>query len=103
MTELHAHKLVAETAENMAHELYDVMMQDNEWYSVWKKCHPGLSVKGLETAFVRRNLTQLIPKARAILAAMLTGPYDDDMKDKIHEALLLDWTLIKGRGHGREH
>ena len=87
----------------MAHELYDVMMQDNEWYSVWKKCQPGMSVKGLETAFVRRNLAQLIPKARAILAAMLAGPYDDGMKDKIHEALLLDWTLIKGRGHGREH
>lgn len=96
---VHAHPLVAETAVAMCHELYDVMMSDNLWYDLWKKKHPGLSPKGLENAFVKKNVNQILPQARATLAGMLAQPIDEGLKERIHEALCLDKTLVKGRAN----
>lgn len=96
----HAHKLVVETANEMAHELYDTMMQDDKWYTHWKTQYPGVSAKGLEYRFVQRNLPRLIEGARVVLAGMLAGPAPQVLKDQIYEALVLDATLKRGRQAG---
>lgn len=93
----HAHRLVHETAVAMAHELYDTMMQDNAWYRIWKQSNPGLDKKALELRFVEKNLSRLLPQARATLAGMLRTTQDENMKEEIYEALVLDATLIRGR------
>lgn len=98
---LHAHKLVVETAFAMGCELYDAVMQDNEWYRIWKaeKRNVGLSPKALEMKFVSKVLPKLIPQARATLASMLRTTQDEKTRETIYEALLLDNTLIRGRTH----
>jgi hypothetical protein len=91
--------MVRDTAEAMAHELYDHMMHDNKWFKAWKRQNPGLGAKALEERFVARNLSTLLPQARATLAGMLASSLDPDMKEKIYEALTLDATLIRGRAN----
>lgn len=94
----HCHKLVAETAREMCHQLYDTMMQDNEWYKLWKQRWPKLNAKQLEGKFVAKNLTKMLPQARAALSAMLSNSsYDEKTKETIYEALLLDQELMLGR------
>lgn len=95
----HAHKLVHETAVAMAHELYDTMMQDDIWYGIWKQRNPGANKKKLEEVFVAKNLSGLLPQARATLAGMLRTTADETLRDQIYDALVLDATLLKGRGH----
>ena len=99
----HAHFMVKETAEAMAHELYDHMMQDNAWYSAWKMQNPETTAGELETRFVARNLSALLPQARATLAGMLNpamgADLTEDQKERILEALTLDATLIRGRAN----
>lgn len=94
----HAHWLVRNTAVQMAHELYDHLMQDNEWYAAWKKQNPNSFPKELEERFVAKNLTTLLPQARATLAGMLRTTADERLKEEIYQALILDATLVKGRG-----
>lgn len=93
----HCHKLVAETAQAMAHELYDTMMQDNVWYDCWKEKNPGATGKAMEARFVNANWGKLVENARATLAQMLAGGLDESLKEEIMEALCLDHTLIRGR------
>lgn len=97
----HAHKLVRETAVAMAHELYDTMMQDNQWYTTWKSANPDLveRPRQLEARFVAKNLARLLPQARATLAKMLTQTSDAALRDSIYEALCLDSSLLRGRSH----
>lgn len=89
--------MVRDTAVAMAHELYDTMMQDDQWYKYWKFQHPDYTSKQLEEAFVERNLATILPQARAVLAKMLRTSTDDRVKEEIYEALTLDATLIRGR------
>lgn len=94
----HVHWMVRDTAVAMAHELYDTMMLDNSWYKHWKDTHsPHYTAKRLEEAFVNKNLAQLIPQARAVLAKMLRDSSDPKVQESIYEALTLDATLIRGR------
>lgn len=95
---IHAHKLVAETAKAMAHELYDTLMQDDLLFTTWKKQNPGLGPKGLENAFVKRNVDKCVEVARATLAVMLRNPATDEaVKETIYAALCLDQQLVRGR------
>ena len=94
---VHAHKLIAETARVMAHELYDQLMLDNDHWQVWKDRYPDKSAKQLEEHFVYLTVPGLLGQARAALGAMLATPIDDALKDTILEALILDNTLGKGR------
>jgi hypothetical protein len=93
----HCHKLVAQVAHDMAGAAYDELMKDNGWYERWKAQHPGASARDLETAFIDKLWASMIPEARATLAQMLNGPYSPEMKAGIHEALVLDNSLIRGR------
>ena len=95
----HVHKLIAETAQAMCHEVYDALMQKDEWYSMWKRSHPNLRGAALEAAFVKRNWSKYVDPARATLAGMLGTGLDTGQKESIMEALLLDNTLLRGRGN----
>lgn len=96
---VHAHKLVAETAEGMAHELYDTLMGDNAWYDAWKrKNYDTRSPKALEHRFIAAHLGKLVPQARAVLAGMLRTNIDEGSKQDILDALCADNELVMGRG-----
>jgi hypothetical protein len=81
----------------MAHNVYDELMKRNDWYAAHKRVHPNLSSKALEKIWVKKNQHKFIAAARHTLAGMLALPYDSDLKDQIHEALVLDATLRAGR------
>lgn len=87
------HKMIAETAKQMAFELYDTLMQDNNWYALWKGQNPRLSPESLAKRFVARNWGQLVPSARATLVEMLRRPLDEALKEEISQALILDNSL----------
>jgi hypothetical protein len=95
---VHAHWRVAQLATEMAHEIYAELMRRNDWYDSWKKSHPNVSsTKRLEEIWVKRHQHKFIEGARHTLAGMLAMPYDSDLKDAVHEALVLDATLSRGR------
>lgn len=96
----HAHKVVAEAANGLCNEVYDLLMLNNEIRAEWKRQHPGASEKGLRIAFLKRFVDLSIAPARATLAGMLAQPYDETLKESILEALVLDNTLKKGRADG---
>ena len=96
--QLHAHKMVVALALEMTMTTYENIMSNNDVREAWKARHPGKGEKGLQAAFAKTYLFQHIDPARSTLAGMLALPYDDDCKRQIHEALVLDNTLIRGRG-----
>jgi len=96
----HVHWQVKDVAVALAHEVYELAMSNNQFRADFKELwgREGVATeKELIAKFVEINWPRLIPQARATLAEMLRGPYDDDMKEKIMEALSLDSTLIRGR------
>ena len=99
---LHAHKMVVALALEMTMTSYENIMANNSVREEWKRRHPGKGEKGLQSAFAKKYLFQHVEPARAVLAGMLAQPYDDDCKAMIHEALVLDATLRRGRGRAGE-
>lgn len=93
---IYCHEMVAETAREFANELYDTVMSNNEVRSKWKESRPGMAEKALRKAFVKKNWQMCLVPARATLAALLARPIDENLKERIHEALLLDAVLIRG-------
>lgn len=95
----HVHFYVAETAKSAALEHYEILMGAmNELYAEWKRQHPGMSAKALQAAYVKRHWGKYVELARATLARILATSSDERLKETIYEALLLDNTLIRGRG-----
>lgn len=95
---LHAHTAVAEQAKELCLAAYEALMAENEIWEAWKASHPGFTRRHLELAFLRAFTFRFVPAARALMAARLQGPLDDATKDAVYEALLLDGTLMRGRG-----
>jgi hypothetical protein len=94
----HAHKLVAKTAADMAGEIYGKVMQSNVAYTEWKMLNMDVTdVKELETRFIALMTPKLLGEARATLAKLLRMPIAESLKEQIHEALVLDNTLRRGR------
>ncbi len=87
---VHAHKLVAETAEGLASAAYGVFMVQTPLYDAWKKRHPKLSGEALERAFVKAFAPSYILPARDTLAGMLGNPAYSHLHEEISEALILD-------------
>lgn len=78
---VHAHKSIAHLAVEMAQAVYEECARDNGWYAVNRN----------RRAWVRRNVGQFIPEARAILTEMLTSErVSDKEKEEIFDALLQD-------------
>ena len=79
-TQVYCHKLLQETAEAMAQEVYQTLARNNLWF----KAHPN------QKAWVRKHWGNFIAAARATLAEMLARPIDEDQKTLISEALIAD-------------
>lgn len=94
---IHAHKLIADTAAEMAHECYDALMHRDDWYALWRSQNPGANAKVLEARWVRQHTKDFLAGARHILTGMLSKPIDDDLKEAIYKALVLDASLMRGR------
>jgi len=95
--EVHAHEMVANLAKELTMADYEVLMGDNMVRARWKARHPGASELGLQAAWMKRYWSAHIEPARATLAGMLSLPYDDELKSRIHDALIKDATLKRGR------
>lgn len=96
----HAHTLVAETAKDMAHTLFEKTMQDNSFYSAFVANNPGRTLGELESLYITRMWPVLVEQARATLAGMLRSGIDEGVKERIMEALVLDNSLVRGRRAG---
>ena len=84
----HAHKLVAKTAQEMAHEVYEKNAgRSNDFYAKYPD----------RDAYVKECWPLYLDAARATLAQLLTTNMEDNLKDQIHEALIKDATLRRGR------
>ena len=100
---LHAHEAVFRQAEELCMSAYEALMEDDTLWSRWRNTHPGFSPRHLELAFMKKFTFRFVPAARAMMAARLQAPLDDGTKEAIYEALLLDATLVRGRGRGLGH
>lgn len=84
----HAHKLVAKTAMEMAHEVYEKNAgRDNNFYEQYPD----------RESYVSSCWALYLDAARATLAQLLTTNMADSLKDEIHDALVKDATLRRGR------
>lgn len=95
---LHAHEAVYAQATELCMSAYEALMEQNEIHAAWRASHPGFKPRHLELAFLRAFTFRFVPAARAMMAARLQAPLDDAAKEAIYEALLLDGTLVRGRG-----
>lgn len=93
------HKLVAETAKEMAGCAVDEMLKDNSIYERAKTLNPDLTIPQLHAKLVSSTWPALVEQARATLAKLLAGPLAPELKDQIASALILDNTLM-GRKRG---
>lgn len=86
---VHAHRMVAHLATEMAQAVYERCARDNAWY----RGHCD------RAAVVRALAPELIPDARAALADMLARPgTPDEQKLLIMDALAADQTVPRGPG-----
>lgn len=91
-----AHPQIKEVAVAITEAMYEKLAgrgtpDSNLWYQQNKD----------RAAYVERQWPLLIPQARATLARMLADPtYDEEMKSKIHNALIADSQLRAGRMRG---
>ena len=96
---LNAHRLVAEVAVEMAHELFEIYASDNTIYRALR-ANGEVSEKAARLVFVERVAPRLLQDARQTLAKMLSQPDDivpTAQKDEIAEALVLDAPLMASR------
>jgi hypothetical protein len=96
---LNVHIMVAQVAQEMAQELFEIYARDN---AVYRKLRADGQVteKQAREVFVTRVCPKLYEDARQQLAGMLAEPDDvvsDHMKRQIHEALCLDNDLRANR------
>jgi hypothetical protein len=84
----HAHKLIAKTAMEMAQEVYEKnASRSNEFYEKYPD----------REAYVSSCWALYLDAARTTLAQLLTTNMEESLKEQIHEALIRDATLRRGR------
>ncbi len=94
----HCHPLIRATAIEMAGELYDLLMKNNQQYAEWKRMHPDLKTAGqLEIRFLELKWPELLEDARTTLARMLGTNVSEELKTTIHDALVKDNPLRLAR------
>lgn len=98
---LHAHFLVAETAEKIAHAQFEQVMKDNKIFNRWKRLCPDLTTEELEKRWVKMAVPGLLEQARHTLADLLSTNLADDLKATISDALIKDNSLRRGRNARR--
>lgn len=77
------HRLIAETAKEIAAAAYEDLVRDDMFYRAWPR----------QRHFVIKKWATFIPAARDSLIEILKGNHPQPMKDEIMEALLLDRSL----------
>jgi hypothetical protein len=82
--------MVRETAREMAGAIFEEVMKDNERWKLWQELCPELTPSGGQKAYMDLAWPHLVEQARATLAQMLTGGLNDDLKELIANALILD-------------
>lgn len=103
---LQAHKLIHDTAVEIANTHFETFARDNRLYrallEAWAKYDPVLRTRvqrdtltreGARALFVARSTQRFYEEARQALTALLLEPDDRvpiSVKDKIEEALILD-------------
>lgn len=95
----HCHPMIRATAIEMAGELYDLMMKNNQQWNEWKRMHPELgdNLAALEIRFLELKWPELIEDARTTLARILGGNAPEELKMQIHDALVKDNALRHSR------
>jgi hypothetical protein len=84
----HCHKLIAETAKDMARAAYEERAShSNHFYEKF----PSME------EFVDDCWMHFIETARHTLAVMLGGPYRQELKESIYDALIKDQSIRRGR------
>lgn len=83
----HAHKLVAKTAQEMAQEIYEQNASNNKFYEEYPD----------RESYVSACWPLYLDAARATLAQLLATNMDESLKSEIHDALIRDATLRRGR------
>lgn len=97
---LNAHRLIAETAIEMANELFEIYARDNAVYKALR-AQGEVTEKDARRHFVSRIAPTVLEDARQTLTSMLGMPDDavsPGLKEEIYEALLLDNDL-RARRH----
>ena len=100
-SKVHAHELIAKLAVEACQEAYDNIMFSNDIRAFWKLQHPGMSEKALRKSWITKMSHHYLPFARSTAAALLAQPIDEELKIQIHEALILDNDLMRGRSRER--
>ena len=93
----HVHVDITALAKDLCMASYEAAMANNTVRASWKARYPDRSERQLQVAWLTRHLAAHVAPARAILAGMLASPIDDDLKDRIKDALVLDNFLVRGR------
>lgn len=96
---LNAHRLVAQTAIEMAQELFEVYAQENAVYAALRQ-RGEIAEKQARARFIKRVAPKLLEDARNTLTSMLGKPDDQvapSMKEEIYEALISDNALRANR------
>jgi 3-methyladenine DNA glycosylase AlkC len=84
----HCHKLIGETAKEMAAATYEFLAkQSDAWYAK----NPS------QDLWVKQAWPLYIEEARRTLASLLGTNISDDLKDQIHDAIIKDGSLRRGR------
>jgi hypothetical protein len=99
MPNVAAHKLVLETAQKMAGELYDEVMRGNAMYAGWKEMtvKRGLTAEQSQRMFVALIAPKLLEPARAILASVLGDKSKEHLHAAIYDSMLLDNAIRASR------
>jgi hypothetical protein len=97
----HVHPMVADAAVGIIMESYDALMHHNEHWAAFKRQFPEATAKELEQIYLEHNWGKGVEAARVVLARMLdpaAAPnIDEESRERIHEALILDRSLQMGR------
>lgn len=95
------HPMVAQTAVDIIMESYDALMHHDEHWHKFKGQFPDATRKELEQIYLEHNWGKGVEAARMTLARMLDPANSPGLGDKereqIHEALVLDRSLMMGR------
>lgn len=97
----HVHPMVADTAASIIMESYDALMHHDGHWAAFTKQFEGATAKELEQIYLEHNWGKGVEAARVTLARMLdpanSPGLDEEGRMKIHEALILDRSLMMGR------
>lgn len=103
-TGLNAHRMVAQTAVEMAQAQFELyMINDNALY---RSLRENLTARQIRTAFLAKAAPMLLEEARLALTNLLSQPdfvVPVKMKDEIADALIKDTDLRAGRLKAAEH